>query len=267
MTAKLTFFMINLTLAFLPVAWANPLLNPEIKSPEIANLYTQNCSHCHSGSAPSAPRIGDTNAWSARLSGGFNQLYSSAIKGVPNSAMIAKGGHSELSDEQIKLLVGYMLTSSQVSLKTINQAIKYDSLNIPDREFILLDKNKNGLLEKTELQNQAAYLKVLTNFSQKTKGSLTPTEFSALRTSLEANRASIKVSDDEITQSVTNTLAKLQGMPPSGIRVNTKDGRVTISGVVGSNEMVSKVWQAIRWIPGISSFDNRLMTAEMLAFD
>ena len=223
---------------------ANPLSRPEINSPELANIYRQNCSHCHSGSAPSAPTVGDTQAWTSRLSRGFNQLYSSAIQGVPNTAMIAKGGHQDLSDDQIKLLVGYMLSASKVSAKTVNEAIKYDSYNITDvftKAFSQFDKNKDG--------------------------SLSPTEFIELRSTLENRRQSIKISDEEITQQITLNLSNIQGMPPSGIRVNTKNGHVMIAGVVGSNEIVNKIWQSIRWMPGIKTFDNRLMTAEMLAFD
>ena len=246
---------------------ANPLSRPEINSPELANIYRQNCSHCHSGSAPSAPTVGDTQAWTSRLSRGFNQLYSSAIQGVPNTAMIAKGGHQDLSDDQIKLLVGYMLSASKVSAKTVNEAIKYDSYNITDREFILLDKNKNGLLDKTELQQQAVFTKAFSQFDKNKDGSLSPTEFIELRSTLENRRQSIKISDEEITQQITLTLSNIQGMPPSGIRVNTKNGHVMIAGVVGSNEIVNKIWQSIRWMPGIKTFDNRLMTAEMLAFD
>ena len=181
--------------------------------------------------------------------------------------MIAKGGHQDLSDDQIKLLVGYMLSASKVSAKTVNEAIKYDSYNITDREFILLDKNKNGLLDKTELQQQAVFTKAFSQFDKNKDGSLSPTEFIELRSTLENRRQSIKISDEEITQQITLTLSNIQGMPPSGIRVNTKNGHVMIAGVVGSNEIVNKIWQSIRWMPGIKTFDNRLMTAEMLAFD
>ena len=268
MKSKLPFLLVcTLTVAFLQEARSNPLAKPEVKSPEAETLYRQNCSHCHSGNAPSAPRIGDTQAWTSRLSGGFNQLYNSAINGIPNTAMIAKGGHQELSDEQVKLLIAYMLSKSNISSKTISQALSYDNRKITDREFILLDKNKNGLLDKHELQDQAVYSKSLASFDKNKDGALSPTEFIELRTFLETSRQSMKVSDEEITQLIKLTTSNIQGMPQSGIRVNTKDSNVTIAGVVGSNEIIAKIWQSIRWIPGIKSFDNRLMTSEMLAFD
>jgi len=261
----LIYFLLTVTL--FPHVSANPLANPAIQSPEIASSYRQNCSHCHSGNAPSAPRIGDTAAWTSRLLSGFNQLYHSAIHGVANTAMLAKGGHTELNDDQIKALVGYMLLQSKVSSKTISQAIKYDSYNISDREFIILDNNKNALLEKIELQQELAYLNGLIEFDTNRDGKLSPAEFTALRSSLETKRQSSNIPDDEITNQVNTALSKLKGMPPSGIRVNTKNGALTIAGVVGSNELIAQIQQSIRWIPGIKSFDNRLMTSEMLAFD
>ena len=104
-------------------------------------------------------------------------------------------------------------------------------------------------------------------FDANRDGKLSPAEFSALRVSLETKRQSSNVSDDEISNQVNAALSKLKGMPPSGIRVNTKNGALTIAGVVGSNELITQIQQSIRWIPGIKSFDNRLMTSEMLAFD
>jgi cytochrome c5/Ca2+-binding EF-hand superfamily protein len=261
------FIQLFLTVMVFHESLANPLANPAIKSPEIASTYRQSCSHCHSGSAPSAPRIGDTAAWSERLSGGFNQLYHSAINGVANTAMLAKGGHTELIDDQIKALVGYMLLQSKVSSKTISQAIQYDSYNISDREFILLDSNKNAQLEKNELQKELSFLNVFTEFDANSDGKLSPAEFTALRSSLETKRQSSNIPDGEITNQVNEALSKLKGMPPSGIRVNTKNGALTIAGVVGSNELIAQIQQSIRWIPGIKTFDNRLMTSEMLAFD
>ena len=261
------FIQLFLTVTVFHESIANPLTNPAINSPEIASTYRQSCSHCHSGSAPSAPRIGDTAAWSERLSGGFNQLYHSAINGIPNTAMLAKGGHTALSDDQIQFLVGYMLTQSKVSTKTINQAIQYDAYKITDREFILLDSNKNTQLEKNELQKEITFLNVFNEFDANRDCKLSPAEFSALRVSLETKRQSSNVSDDEISNQVNAALSKLKGMPPSGIRVNTKNGALTIAGVVGSNELITQIQQSIRWIPGIKSFDNRLMTSEMLAFD
>ena len=126
MKSKLPFLLVcTLTVAFLQEARSNPLAKPEVKSPEAETLYRQNCSHCHSGNATSAPRIGDTNAWTSRLSGGFNQLYNSAINGIPNTAMIAKGGHQELSDDQVRLLVAYMLSKSNISSSLIESLFSW----------------------------------------------------------------------------------------------------------------------------------------------
>lgn len=36
-------------------------------------------------------------------------MYEAALKGKPNTAMMAKGGYSELSDAEVKAVVDYML--------------------------------------------------------------------------------------------------------------------------------------------------------------
>ncbi len=45
---------------------------------------------------------------------GLNTLYRSAIDGIPNTAMFAKGGHKQLSDDEIRSLVDYMLRASGI---------------------------------------------------------------------------------------------------------------------------------------------------------
>jgi cytochrome c5 len=267
MKMKLPLFLGLLTVTFFQIASAHPLSNPALKSPESASSYRQYCSHCHSGSAPSAPRVGDTKDWSVRLLSGFDYLYHSAIYGIPNTAMLAKGGHPELSDDQIKDLVGYMLISSKVSSVTIEKALKYDGFLIADREFIHLDKNKNAFLEKKELQSENAFLKLFDEFDKNQDTRLSPAEFIDLRSSLELLRQTQNLTDEEIMNQVNATLANVKGMPPSGIRVNSKNGTLSIAGVVGSNTIIDQIWRSIRWIPGIKVIDNRLMTSEMLAFD
>jgi len=55
----------------------------------LARSYGEHCAHCHSGGAPSAPRLGDAQAWRLRTAAGLNTLYRSAIEGIPNTAMFA----------------------------------------------------------------------------------------------------------------------------------------------------------------------------------
>lgn len=74
-----------------------------------AQLYQGACLACHNTGAAGAPRLGDAAAWSERSSRGLDALVSSAINGI--GAMPPRGG-SQLSDEQIRQVVEYILAES-----------------------------------------------------------------------------------------------------------------------------------------------------------
>lgn len=75
-------------------------------------IYKTRCSLCHDGGAGQAPRISDREEWSTRLARGRDALVRSAIRGVPNSAMTPRGGHTDLSDAEVAAAVNYLLDQS-----------------------------------------------------------------------------------------------------------------------------------------------------------
>ena len=250
---------------------ANPLASAELQDPKfiekLANSYQTNCSHCHSGDAPSAPRIGASADWAKRLSAGFNHLYDSAIEGIPNTAMQAKGGHTELSNDEIKNLVHYFLLMAKIDLQAIQAAQKYDELQIKDREFIALDQFRLGYLEKKNLSKEGIYFTKFEEYDTQRDGRLNQTEFLNMKADLQKIQRSVKLSDDEIQKNILNALSKVNGMPPAGIRVAVKNGNAVINGVVGDDAVLDRAFKSIRWLPGLQKLDNRLITAEMMAFD
>ena len=72
-------------------------------------IYIAKCSSCHDSGAGQAPRVHARADWSAREVRGRNAMVESAIKGIPATAMAAKGGYAELSDAEVALTVDYML--------------------------------------------------------------------------------------------------------------------------------------------------------------
>ena len=78
------------------------------QSPE--QLYQGACLACHNTGAAGAPKLGDAGAWSERLAKGIDALVSSAIGGI--GAMPPRGG-SQLSDEQIREVVEYIVAESK----------------------------------------------------------------------------------------------------------------------------------------------------------
>lgn len=76
-----------------------------------ASLYTSTgCAACHDSGAAGAPKLGDTQAWSARLEQGTEALYQSVFEG--KGAMPARGG-SSASDEEIEAVVDYMVAEAE----------------------------------------------------------------------------------------------------------------------------------------------------------
>ena len=68
------------------------------------------CVLCHGGGTGGAPRIGDRAAWERRSRGGFEALVRSATGG--RGAMPPRGGLSDLTDEELRSAIRYMLQLS-----------------------------------------------------------------------------------------------------------------------------------------------------------
>ncbi|MDX1594229.1 MAG: c-type cytochrome [Gammaproteobacteria bacterium] len=78
--------------------------------------YEAVCSACHNPAvAPTmkSPALGNKDDWAPRIAKGMDALYNSAINGVPGTAMVAKGGNPNLSDEEVKAAVDYMVSQSK----------------------------------------------------------------------------------------------------------------------------------------------------------
>jgi len=69
-------------------------------------IYNNVCAACHNSGAAGAPML-QADQWTDRVSKGTDALYASAINGI--GIMPAKGGRSDLSDEQVKVAVDWML--------------------------------------------------------------------------------------------------------------------------------------------------------------
>ncbi|MDI5935215.1 c-type cytochrome [Halomonas kalidii] len=85
-------------LAFAAIAQAEP---------DGEAIYNQACMACHMTGAAGAPIKDDEAAWAPRLEQGMETLYDHAINGF--QAMPPKGGQMNLSDEEVKAAVDFML--------------------------------------------------------------------------------------------------------------------------------------------------------------
>jgi len=76
--------------------------------------YETSCAACHAQGVAGAPKYGDTAAWKDRIAQGMDKLHEHAIKGFKGEKgmMPPKGGFANLTDDQVKEAVDYMVKNS-----------------------------------------------------------------------------------------------------------------------------------------------------------
>ena len=74
-------------------------------------VYNDACLVCHGAGVGGAPILGDAGSWVARLDQGNDTLYLHAIEGYTGEAgfMPAKGARMDLSDDEVRAAVDYMI--------------------------------------------------------------------------------------------------------------------------------------------------------------
>lgn len=77
--------------------------------------YDMACFACHAAGVAGAPKLGDKAAWAPRIEKGMDTLKKHAIEGFQGNSgvMPAKGGRTDLSDEQVNAAVEYMVSQAK----------------------------------------------------------------------------------------------------------------------------------------------------------
>ena len=80
-------------------------------------LYDSNCSRCHDIGMAGAPKLGDRKDWSDRIVDGEDVMFEKAIAGIvgKNGIMPPKGGSYSLTDDEVKKVVLYMISTINTS--------------------------------------------------------------------------------------------------------------------------------------------------------
>jgi cytochrome c5 len=78
-------------------------------------VYNAACIVCHASGIGGAPTMGDDAAWQPRIAKGNDTLYLNAIEGYIGStgSMPQKGGRLDLSDDEVRSAVDYMVSELQ----------------------------------------------------------------------------------------------------------------------------------------------------------
>jgi S-disulfanyl-L-cysteine oxidoreductase SoxD len=75
------------------------------------SIYETTCVSCHGNPAIGAPVLADKEAWAKVVEKGIDKVYNNAIHGI--NSMPPKGGNMDLTDEQMKEVIDYMINSSK----------------------------------------------------------------------------------------------------------------------------------------------------------
>ncbi len=78
-------------------------------------VYNSGCAACHAAGVAGAPKLGDKAAWAARVTKDPAELHTNAINGFQGESgvMPPKGGFMNLSDDEVKSAVDYMVGASK----------------------------------------------------------------------------------------------------------------------------------------------------------
>ncbi|MGF1614384.1 MAG: c-type cytochrome [Gammaproteobacteria bacterium] len=79
-----------------------------------ASVYNSACAFCHAAGVAGAPKPGDKAEWVPRTAQGQEVLYKHAIEGYTGEKgmMPARGGAANLTDDEVKAAVDYMVDKS-----------------------------------------------------------------------------------------------------------------------------------------------------------
>ena len=94
---------------------AAPASQPVVTTLTGPQVYNEACIACHGSGIGGAPKLGDAAAWASRIAQGNATLYDHAINGFTGSTgfMPQKGARMDLSDQEVRDAVDYMVSESQ----------------------------------------------------------------------------------------------------------------------------------------------------------
>jgi cytochrome c5 len=234
---------------------------------DTGQTYMRDCAVCHLPGIAGAPKVGDKEEWTKRVRAGMNMLYRNALEGIPNTAMQAKGGQTDLPDALVKTIVDYMVSAAALDSRVLAAARRYDGLGISDREFVRLDADYDGLLSPPELGDDPVLASNLRRFDDDGDGRLNPGEFRKGESILENERRAASVDDPRLVATVRTALGKVPGVDLQSTKIESDRGVVSIVGIVATAEIARRAHAAVKRIPGIQKIDNRLVSGEQMGWD
>lgn len=232
-----------------------------------AEHYVKLCAMCHLPGAHGAPQVGDREDWAQRLRPGLNMVYRNSIQGIPNTAMMAKGGHTELSDAEVRAIVDYMVAASAVPARVLRDAARYDKLGLSDPDFIRRDVSRDGFLSRNKLAADPLLVRNFGRFDANKDGRLSETEYRNAETALEKERAAVTVDDAVLAAAVRKALAGIKGIDFEYVKIEVAAGALVMTGIVGHASVAIQAQDVVKRIAGVKTISNRLVSGDQISWD
>jgi len=121
-------------------------------------------------------------------------------------------------------------------------------------DFMALDRNGDGHISRVEALANAEVHKRFAAFDADKDGLLSEAEYAA---AMDDNHKRI-LHDSPITARVKAALLAEKGIPSMSISVETYEGRVQLSGFVGSPEIVSRAGRVTASVSGVRTVHNNI---------
>ena len=192
-------------------------------------VYSNRCSLCHAGGAGGAPKFGNLEDWAPRAARGRIALYDVALRGKPNTAMMPRGGFRDLSNDEVMAAADYMLARAGL-----------DPGNGPEAA----PAGPAAVLAPPPAAPAA----------EVDDGTITARIADAL-CELAPPGARVEMSEQT---------ASIGGL---GIKVTTREGVVSLTGMVKNAEIIERAEAIAKSAPGVKKVESKLIAASIFEWD
>lgn len=201
-----------------------------VESAELA--YRARCAVCHDSGAGQAPRLADRPRWKELAGRGRTALYGSAINGVPNTPMVAKGGFMSLTDQETRAIVDFMLAATG------------------NADAPLAGAPRPAPAAPHPAGVAAAGLPV-------------PATDAGLAQAV-AERLRAVLGKPEMRLDPYQGVIAIRGV---GFKVEVRDGVTILAGVIDDASLIARAEEVAAAVPGVTRIINRMVAAAMFDFD